>query len=92
MEIRWEVCRMSAVQTKGEQMTLKDAEARLAMWLEAEEAVAIGGQSYETQGGRKLTRANIGEIRKYVEHYERKVASLSGKLRRGRRVVFRDDL
>ncbi len=80
------------MQTKGEKMILEEAKRRLAMWLEAEEAVAIGGQSYETQGGRKLTRANISEIRKYVEYYERKVASLSGKSRMGRRVIFRDDL
>lgn len=71
---------------------LEKYKRKLAMWEEAEDAVAIGGQSYETQGGRKLTRADLPEIMKNITLYEGKIASLSGKLRRGRRIVFRDDL
>ena len=30
---------------------LEKAKRKLAMWEEAEDTIAIGGQSYETQGG-----------------------------------------
>lgn len=71
-------------------MTLDEAKQRLAMWMEAEEAIAVAGQSYKTQGGRELTRANIAEVRRYIIFYERKIAVLSGRGRRTYGVIPRD--
>ena len=58
-------------------ITLEQAEAKLAMWLEAEEAVATRGQAYEI-GDRKLDRADLGDIRKSIDYWQGKVTSLTG--------------
>lgn len=54
---------------------MAQAEAKLNMWLEAEEAVATS-QAY-TMGDRSLTRANLSEIRESIDYWERKVQRLS---------------
>jgi hypothetical protein len=56
-------------------ITLAQAEAHLAVWLAADEAVATG-QSY-TIGGRSLSRANAAEIRSNIDYWEAKVQKLS---------------
>lgn len=56
-------------------ITLAQAEAKLATWLEAEDKVA-SGQSYSI-GGRSLTRADARLIGERVEYWDRKVKSLS---------------
>lgn len=56
-------------------ITLAQAEARLADWLAADEAVATG-QSY-TIGGRTMTRANAAEIRKNISYWNDWVRRLS---------------
>lgn len=69
-------------------ITLAQAEAQLATWMAANEAVARN-QSYEI-GDRKLTRADASEILKQVEFWDRKVQSLAatagagaGRVRQG---------
>lgn len=68
-------------------ITLAQAEAKLAAWMAAEEAVA-GSQSYEIEG-RKLTRADLGEIGKRVAYWNDMVKKLSaaGSGRRRTRYV-----
>ncbi len=56
-------------------ITLAQAEAKLATWLEAEDKVA-SGQSYSI-GGRSLTRADARLIGERVEYWDRKVKVLS---------------
>jgi len=55
-------------------ITLAQAEAKLTLWLAAEEAVATG-QSY-TIAGRSLTRADAGVIGERVTYWDKKVKSL----------------
>jgi hypothetical protein len=65
-------------------ITLEKANEMLDAWLNAEMAITTG-QSYSI-GSRSLTRANLGEVRKSVDYWEKKVALLSGKASK-RRVI-----
>ncbi len=56
-------------------ITLAQAEAQLAAWIEADTKVA-GGQSYEI-AGRRLTRADAADITAKIEYWNGKVLSLS---------------
>ena len=56
-------------------ITLAQAEAKLAGWLEAEDKL-MAGQSYSLNG-RALTRANLNEVREAVEAWDRRVKRLS---------------
>lgn len=56
-------------------ITLAQAEAQLALYLAAEAAV-LTGQSYEI-AGRKLTRANLEEVRSGVETWNARVVNLA---------------
>jgi len=52
-------------------ITLVDAEAKLAVWLAAEEALATS-QSYEIEfegNRRSLTRANLSEVAKRIDYW-----------------------
>lgn len=69
-------------------ITLAIAQARLSMYLAAE-AKVLGSQSYE-MGDRKLTRADLGEIRQGLTYWQGEVQRLSpdaprpvGRVRRG---------
>ncbi len=69
-------------------ISLKTAKKHLDMWLEAESAVAVN-QSY-TIGGKTLTRANLGEIRKQIEYWNSKVSALENAAKnKGRNRVYR---
>lgn len=48
-------------------------QADLELYRKAEQAVLIGGQSYEV-AGRKLTRANLAEIRAAKADLEQRIA------------------
>lgn len=63
-------------------ITLAQAEAKLALWMEADDAVA-GGQGYSI-GNRSLTRADSKEIRENMQYWEKKVKNLT---RGGIRVI-----
>lgn len=67
-------------------ITLAQAEARLAAWLAADEAVATG-QSYSI-GGRSMTRANAAEIRKNIDYWEQRVNRLARAGTGGARVRY----
>lgn len=69
-------------------ITLEIAQARLTMWLAAEEAVAVRGQRYEV-GDRSLTRADLAEIRKSISYWQEQVDKLNASTtrRRGPRYV-----
>ena len=70
--------------------TLEETKERLRMWMDAEEAVAVAGQEYEMNDGRKLTRADLNEIGKRIDYWKRQVAILEGKTRRTFQVIPRD--
>ena len=56
-------------------ITLAQAQAKLDLWMAADDAVA-SGQSYSISG-RSLTRANAKEIRDNIDYWERRVNRLS---------------
>lgn len=58
-------------------ITLTQAETQLAAYLEAETKV-LSGQSYELHG-RRLTRANLEEIQKGIDLWDRRVKDLSAQ-------------
>lgn len=57
-------------------ITLAQAEAKLTLWLEAEEAVATRGQRYEI-GDRMLERADLDDIRKSITYWQGHVDRLT---------------
>ena len=56
-------------------ITLAQAEAQLDLYIQAE-AKVLSGQSYEI-AGRKLTRANLAEIREGVDTWNKRVIDLT---------------
>ena len=64
-------------------ITKEIAKERLALWLEAEAAVA-SSQSYAI-GTRSLTRANLSEIRKQIEYWQSVLARLENEEKAGGR-------
>ena len=63
------------------EITLEQAEQHLQAWLDADYALATGGQEYEIWLGgtrRKLVRADVAEIRKSVQYWQRMVRDLTG--------------
>jgi len=65
-------------------ITLAQAEEKLTAYLDAEEKLLAGGQSY-TIAGRTLTRADLVEVRKGVTYWNDQVKLLS-QASEGRRV------
>lgn len=57
-------------------ITLTQAETQLAAYVAAETKV-LQGQAYEISG-RRLTRANLAEIRDGMDYWDRKVKELTG--------------
>ncbi len=60
-------------------ITLAQAEAKLALWMQAEEALAVS-QSYsiEVDGSRReLVRADLKEIAQRIEYWNSKVVQFS---------------
>jgi hypothetical protein len=57
-------------------ITLTQAQAKLSLWLEAEESLAVG-QEFRTDDGRTLTRANLAEVAARVSFWDRKCQRLS---------------
>jgi len=60
-------------------ITLAQAEAKLAVWMAAEESLATS-QSYEIEvegNRRQLTRADLGEIGRRITYWNNKVIALS---------------
>ena len=58
-------------------ITLAQAQARLDEYLAAEAAV-LSGQEYEI-GGRRLKRANLGEIQKGIDIWNQRVQRLGAR-------------
>lgn len=56
-------------------ITAQQAQTQLDAYLAAETA-ALAGQSYEI-AGRRLTRANLREIREGIEYWSRRVGELT---------------
>ena len=65
-------------------ITLAQAEAQLAAWLEASIAVSKG-QSYSV-AGRSVTRADLSAISAQIDKWERRVQQLQGGSSGGGRV------
>lgn len=64
-------------------ITLEQAQAQLDAYLAAETAV-LSGQSYEI-AGRRLTRANLGDIQAGIKMWSERVGTLGARSRgRGR--------
>lgn len=66
-------------------MTLAKAQAKLDMWLAAEDAVA-SGQMYRI-GTRTLQRADLPEILKMIRYWQGEVERLAAGRGRGARVM-----
>lgn len=64
-------------------ITLEQAEAQLAAYLEAETKV-LSGQSYELLG-RKLTRADLASIQAGINNWDAKVKQISASSSRNSR-------
>lgn len=62
-------------------LTIEDCKRMIALCVEAEEQV-LGGQQYEFEG-RKLTRANLREIRDLKEYYQKEQYRLETGTKRG---------
>lgn len=61
-------------------ITLAIAEAKLSLWLAAEEALAVS-QSYEIEvegNRRQLTRSNLSEVSKRIDYWNTWVTRLGG--------------
>jgi len=56
-------------------ITLTQAEQKLQLWLDAEDAVA-SGQSYSING-RSLSRANLKEIEETIDRWDKRVKRLA---------------
>jgi hypothetical protein len=56
-------------------ITLAQAEAKLTLWMAANDAVA-SGQQY-TIGSRSLSRVDAGEIREQIQFWDAKVKELT---------------
>jgi hypothetical protein len=72
-------------------MTLEIAQTKLALWLEAETAVA-SGQEYQIDTGgtsRRLKRADLKQVREQIEYWNKWVERLSNP-NKIRLVVNRD--
>lgn len=67
-------------------ITLAQAEAKLTLWMDANDAVARN-QSFSV-GGRTLTRANLSEILRQIEFWDAKVKSLTASGNRRNRVRY----
>jgi hypothetical protein len=73
-------------------ITLAIAEAKVALWSAAEDAVALG-QAVASDSGRSLTRADLGEIRATLEYWQNWVEKLTPRpldAPRQRRVIVVD--
>ncbi len=58
---------------------LRIAEARLARYYKAEDAI-LSGQSYEVEG-LKLTRANLKDVQNMIASLEKKISALNTQLK-----------
>lgn len=64
---------------------LEQAENRLRLWREAEDAIGRSGQSYTIEDGitrRTLTHANLAEVKKTVAFYKAEVERIKRSIRR----------
>jgi len=68
---------------------LAEAREMRAIWLAAEKAIAQTGQSYQV-GERRMTRADLPEVRKQVRYYDRMISRLDGTAPRAKCVIPRD--
>ena len=66
--------------------TIVEAKENLRLWIEAEKAVAIAGQSYKI-GTRSVTRANLSEIRRQIQFWRNEVDKLESGRKGGVRVI-----
>lgn len=64
---------------------LATAQAKLAMWLTAEDKLA-NSQSYQV-GDRTVTRADLKEIRETIDYWESKVRRLSRSSKGGMKML-----
>lgn len=65
-------------------MTIEQAKQHLQAWLDADLALSTGKEY--TIGSRRLTRANVGEVKDRISYWSREVARLEGGTR-VRRVI-----
>lgn len=56
--------------------TPAELQADLAMYKDAERAILLGAQAYEI-AGRKVSKANLAEIRAGIRDLERRIAMLT---------------
>jgi hypothetical protein len=66
-------------------MTLQEAQNNLMLWREAEQNIAVLGQSYKI-ADRVFTFADMKYINGKIAYFENQIAVLSGRRRRGVRM------
>lgn len=64
--------------------TVERYRLRLQQYLEAEEAILSGAQSYKV-GTRQLSRANLGEIAEMIKYLENQLSTAQAQESGGRR-------
>lgn len=57
-------------------ITLAQAEAKLAQWMEAEEALQVS-QSYTLENGHQVTKADLDQIGRRIDYWHKMVIRLS---------------
>ena len=71
-------------------MTLEELRARLAAYLEAETKILAAQEYVVGQGStaRRLTRADLGEVRAEIQRLSAQIAQLEAATQRARRTVY----
>lgn len=58
--------------------SVESAEKMLSLWRQVEIDIAETGQSYRSPGGVEVTLADIGQVRKQVRYWEKRVLMKRG--------------
>ncbi|MBN9411349.1 MAG: hypothetical protein J0H69_19565 [Burkholderiales bacterium] len=71
-------------------MTLEELRARLAAYLEAETKILAAQEYVVGQGStaRRLTRADLGEVRAEIQRLSAQISQLEAATQRARRTVY----
>lgn len=68
----------SSITISNNNVVIPSDEEALAEWKKAEFAVAVLGDEYVIFGARKVIAADLSDIRKQIDYYERKILAKKG--------------
>lgn len=72
-------------------MTVEELKARLALYVAAEAAILGAAQEYQVGQGstaRRLTRADLAEVREEIRRLSGEIALATSSAARGRRITY----